>query len=318
MDASVTVSIVTHQSARHVEACLASVESQGPCVREVLLADNGSRDGTLERVRARHPRVRTSALGHNAGYAAAHNRNWAVARGAFFLALNPDVVLGPRYVATLLERFRADPALGAAGGRLLAPGPEPRIDSAGIAYGRGRARFVDRGRGAPRDAYPREEDVLGACVAAALYRSAALDAVAAPGESPFAERLFMYYEDVDLAWRLRGAAWRVRYCPDAEAVHERGGSGAAGAFTEYHLVRNRLWVSLRNATVAEGLRELPGLALFEAAKLFQAVGRPHLRAALRDQMRGVGASLRERRRRRWGPARRLANAAGAVHSEAES
>jgi hypothetical protein len=83
--------------------------------------------------------------------------------------------------------------------------------------------------------------------------------------------------------------------PDAEACHVRGGSGAANAFIEYHLVRNRLWVSLRNASAAELLRELPGLALFETVKAVQALRRPHLRAALRDQWRGVRPSLRERR-----------------------
>ncbi|MEE9606239.1 MAG: glycosyltransferase family 2 protein [Myxococcota bacterium] len=314
MDASVTVSVVTHQSARHVDACLASLESQGPCVREVLLADSGSSDGTLECVRARHPRVRVRSLGRNAGYAAAHNRNWAAASGAFLLALNPDVVLGPGYVPRLLECLQADPGLGAAGGRLLSPGPVPRIDSAGIAYGPARARFVDRGRGSSPERYASEEDVLGACGAAALYRGTALDAVEAPGESPFAERLFMYYEDVDLCWRLRHAGWRVRYCPDAEAVHERGGSGADEAFTEYHLVRNRLWVSLRNATGGEGLRELPGLAAFELVKLVQAIGRPHLRAALRDQLRGVRASLAERRQQKT---RLLGRASPASRVEAQ-
>ena len=107
----------------------------------------------------------------------------------------------------------------------------------------------------------------------------------------------MYYEDVDLAWRLQRAGWRVRYCPDAEATHRRGGSCAAPSFVEYHLVRNRLWVSLRNASPGQLLRELPGLALFEGAKALQAIRRPHLRAALRDQWRGIGASFRERRAR---------------------
>jgi GT2 family glycosyltransferase len=294
---SVSVSVVTYASARHIEACLDAVRAQGPCVGEVLLADNGSRDDTLCRVRARHPEVRVLALGHNAGYAAAHNRNFERARGAFVLALNPDVALHPGYVATLRDRLVRDPGLGAATGRLLTPGPAPRIDSAGIAWDRARTRFVDRGRGAPPDAYAAEEDVFGACGAAALYRRAALAAVGARGETPFAERLFMYYEDVDLGWRLRRAGWRTRYCPQAQATHQRGGSGAAPAFVEYHLVRNRLWVSLRNASGPELLRELPGLALLEGVKLVQSVARPHLRAALRDQLRGVRRSLAERRGR---------------------
>jgi hypothetical protein len=54
-------------------------------------------------------------------------------------------------------------------------------------------------------------------------------------------------------------------------------------------------VSLRNATTGELLRELPGLAAFEAWKALRGVARPHLRRALRDQWRGLGASLAERR-----------------------
>ena len=178
----------------------------------------------------------------------------------------------------------------------MSPGPRPRLDSAGITYDRGRTRFIDRGRGADPRRYGREEDVFGTCGAATLYRRKALASVSAPGESPFAERFFMYYEDVDLAWRLRHAGWRIRFCPGAMAIHQRGGSGADDAFVEYHLVRNRLWVSLRNAAPAELLRELPGIAALEAVKLVQALRRPHLRAALRDQLRGVPASLAERRR----------------------
>lgn len=292
----VSVSVVTYQSAGDIDACLAGIRAQGACVREVLLADNGSTDGTVDFVRARHLDVRILALGRNGGYAAAHNRNFARARGSYLLAINPDVVLHPGYLTELVDHLERDPGLGAAVGRLLAPGPIPRIDSAGVTYGRGRTRFIDRGRGAAPEAFACEQDVFGACGAASLYRSAALDAVSWPGESPFAERFFMYYEDVDLAWRLRRAGWRVRYCPRAEAAHARGGSGANAAFVEYHLVRNRLWVSLRNATWGELLRELPGLAVLEAAKLIQSLARPHLRVALRDQLLGVRASLAERRR----------------------
>ncbi len=296
---SVSVSIVTFRSARHVEACLDSVFAQGRRVGEVLLADNASDDGTVERVRRRHPSVRVDPMGCNAGYAAAHNHNFRRSRGRFFLVLNPDVELRPRFLGALLDALEGDPRIAAVGGRLLAPGTPPTLDSAGIVYDAARTRFVDRGRGEPANRYPCEEDVLGTCGAATLYRRSALSAVCAPGETPFAERLFMYYEDVDLCWRLRRAGGRIRYRPDAVAFHARGGSQADPAFVEYHLVRNRLWVSLRNASGRELLRELPGLALLEGAKVLQAFARPHLRAALWHQLQGVAASLSERRHAAW-------------------
>jgi hypothetical protein len=75
-------------------------------------------------------------------------------------------------------------------------------------------------------------------------------------------------------------------------------------------------VSVRNASAGELLRELPGLALFEGAKLVQSVARPHLRRALRDQLRGLPAALRARRGR---PAGGLARAtAGAADASARA
>ncbi len=291
----VSVSIVTYQNAAHLDACLAALRAQTARVSEVLLADNGSLDGAVARARARHPEVRVLEMGRNAGYAAAHNRNFARSAGEFFLALNPDVVLAPDYLSALLARFAEDPRLASATGLLVQPGVPARVDSAGITYTPTRSRFVDRGHGAPPARFAREADVLGACGAAALYRRAALASVSRSGESPFAERFFMYYEDVDLAWRLRRAGWRARYCPTARARHVRGGSGASAAFVEYHLVRNRLWVSLRNASARELLAELPGMALFAGAKLVQSAWRPHLRAALRAGARGIPISIAERR-----------------------
>ena len=293
---SVSISIVTYQSAPHIAACLAGVRAQGDLVEEVLIADNGSVDDTLERVRADHPQARILELGANRGFASAHNANFAAACGAFVLTLNPDVALAPGYLAELVRCLERNPSLGAATGRLVTPGPRQKIDSAGISYSPGRSRFIDRGHGAPPSLYARDEDVFGACAAAALYRRRAVDEIAQPGETPFAERLFMYYEDVDLTWRLRRAGWGVRYCPGAEACHARGGSGASAAFIEYHLIRNRLWVSLRNASPGELLAELPGVALWFGVKVLQSVVRPHLRTALIDQLRGVPASLAERRR----------------------
>jgi GT2 family glycosyltransferase len=297
---SVTVSVVSFASQALISDCLDAVRTQGAPVREVLIADNASKDGTVELVKSRHPEVSVLPLDRNLGYGAAHNLNFARSREKYFLALNPDVVLQPGFVARLVEILDGDSSLGAATGRLVTPGPEGRIDSAGLSYDRVRTRFTDRGRGELRERFAREEDVFGACGAAALYRRVALEEVSRPGEFPFAERFFMYYEDVDLAWRLGRAGWRTRYVPDAESVHLRGGCSSSSAFIEYHLVRNRLWLSLRNASLSDFLLELPGLALFEGVKLIQASVRPHLRAALIDQLAGVRQSLVERRRAAWG------------------
>lgn len=291
---AITVSVVTYRSRPCIDACLASVRAQGALVSEILLADNGG-DDAASHVRRRHPDVRVIEMGRNAGFAAAHNANFARARDGLFFVLNPDVVLAKGALARLRAALDADSRLGAVQGALLADPRGERLDSAGIAWSAGRTRFVDRGRGEAPERYSRAEDVLGACGAAALYRASALRRVSRPGEAPFAESLFMYYEDVDLALRLRRAGFRTGFVPDALATHARGGSGGGSAFVEYHLVRNRLWVSVRSASAGDLAREMPGLALFEAAKLVQSLWRPHLRRALRDQMLGLPLALAARR-----------------------
>ena len=286
----VSVSIVTHQSRAWITRCLDALDRQGPAVHEVLVLDSASRDGTAELVAARHPEVALDRAAANVGFARGHNRNWSRAQGDALLVLNPDVILRPGAVARLVAVLERSPRVGAVAPRLLAMDAPERIDSAGILRSRGRTRFVDRGRGEPRAAFDEEEVVFGACGAAVLLRREALDAVSRPGETPFAEHFYMYYEDVDLAWRLQRAGFHTRYVPQAEALHVRGGSGGDPAFVEYHLVRNRVWCTARNASAPELVRELPGLLLFEGAKLLQSLRRPHLRRALRDQLTGLPAA----------------------------
>ncbi len=290
----VSVSVVTHQSAPWIDACLDAVAAQA-FVHEVLVVDSASTDDTVARIEARHPRADLDAAATNLGCGAGHNRNWARASGDALLVLNPDVVLAPGALAALALVLDARPEVGAAVPRLVSMSDPTRLDSAGIRWSPGRTRFVDRGRGEPCERFSREQEVFGGCGACLLLRGDAIDAVSRSGERPFAERFFMYYEDVDLAWRLRRAGWATRYVPRAEARHVRGGSGGRDDFVEYHLVRNRLWCSVRNASASEFVRELPGLALFEAAKLAQAARRPHLRRALRDQLHGLPDAWSARR-----------------------
>ena len=226
--------------------------------------------------------------------------NFASAQGEFFLALNPDVRLAPDYLRNLLGAMSRDPGLGAAVGRLLAPGPERLLDSAGIVPTVGRTRFVDRGR---LDAPPRISGRKRMYSArAVLQRSIAAPRCAT--SAPPAKRPSLS----GFSCTTKTSTWRgacaMRTGGHATSLRrrlciERGGSGAGSQFVEYHLVRNRLWLTLRNARGRELLREVPGLAVFQAAKLIQSVRRPHVRAALRDQLRGVRDSLRERAARSW-------------------
>jgi GT2 family glycosyltransferase len=221
----VSVTIVGWNSGADLQRCLDSVAAQTRAVDEVVVVDNASADESAAIARS-HPVV--SALEENRenrGFAGGQNQAIQRSHGDWVLTLNPDVVLGPDFVARLLERA-SEPRVGTLCGKLLRLGEggkrldPPVIDSTGIVFERS-FRHLDRGAG-ERDAgqWEVEGPVFGASGAAALYRREMIDDVSIEGEF-FDELFFAYREDADVAWRAQILGWDARYVPAAVAEHVR-------------------------------------------------------------------------------------------------
>lgn len=85
-------------------------------------------------------------------------------------------------------------------------------------------------------------DVFGFCGGAVALRRSALEDVGG-----FDDRLFLYYEDVDLSWRLRRGGWQIRYAADAVVTHRHAASSGIGTrLFLVHNIRNRVLVTARN------------------------------------------------------------------------
>jgi GT2 family glycosyltransferase len=152
-----------------------------------------------------------------------------------------------------------------------------------------------RGHGAPAAGrHLAREEIFSPCAAAALYRR---DAFLAAGG--FDESFFCYFEDSDLAFRLRLAGHRCLYVPDA-VVHHVGSAlaGYESDFTVYHSQRNLVWAWAKNMPAGLVWRSLPQHLLLNALAVgwYAARGqrRPVL-AAKCDALRGLPRVLRERR-----------------------
>jgi GT2 family glycosyltransferase len=275
---SVTVGIVTWNSAHVIEACVASVRAQRYQPLTLRILDNASTDDTRERVtRITSPEERLGA-DRNLGFSAAHNRLIAASSDEFYLCLNPDVVLTPEFLERIIAAMRRDPRAGSATGKLLrmregddAGGRNGAdvIDSTGIIMAPSQ-RHLDRGADRMDDGrYAREELVFGASGAAAMYRRAMLEDVKTPGGAAgteyFDEDFFAYREDADLAWRAQLLGWNCVYAPDAVARHGRRVTperrAALPAAINYYSVRNRFLLRMKNQTAGHALRFLvPALA----------------------------------------------------------
>ncbi|MBD8538749.1 glycosyltransferase [Frigoribacterium sp. CFBP 8751] len=242
-----TVEIVVVNWKRY-DLTTACIDSLRPEVvdpsRKVTVVDNGSQDGSAERLADEFPWVDLIALSENGGFAAGVNAALARTSADIVVLLNNDALATPGFVDHLIEPFHGDPELGATTARLLLleeDGTSRLTNSTGnvldaSANGGDRDWLVPD----PTDSPP---DVFGFCGGACALRTRAVTDVGLLDES-----LFMYYEDTDLSWRLRRKGWTIRYVRDAIALHRHASS--SGADSELFVVtntRNRLVVALRHA-----------------------------------------------------------------------
>ena len=270
--------IVNFNSGSLLGPALDGLASQS--VTSTVVVDNASHDLSWQDALGR-PEVHLHRLPTNRGFAAAVNYALAATSEPYALLLNADVEMEPGYVDRLAAALDASPRVAGATGTLVLP--NGLIDSTGITLTTARVAF-DRGRGAPPSDAPGADDPFGVSGAAALIRRDALVQVGG-----LWEELFMYWEDTEVAWRLRRAGWRFAHVPEARAVHARGSDAADPTFVEAAdfggrlaaIARNEGWLGLVHpqsvvATAVSGAR----LAARHRAALRTSRPRDRIRAGL--------------------------------------
>ncbi len=234
--------IPTLGKSSHLEACLRALRVEGEPI-EIIVVDQGERPVDLP------PGLADQILrpGRNLGFAAGTNLGIAAvsADAAPFVAtVNDDAIVEPGWLAVLLAALDADPRLAAAQGANLRLDRPEILDGLGIAWNR-RWQAVQIGAGEPapgREELPRP--VFGVSATAALYRRSALEAVRLGPNEFFDSNLGSYYEDVDLAARLKRAGFRALMLPAARARHAGSTTGGAErwrlVYGNRHLVLARM------------------------------------------------------------------------------
>ena len=222
-----------------------------PFASEVLVLDNGSRDGSAEAAAA-HPAVdETIALGERRGKGANDSELLRRARGRFCLLLNEDSELRPGATLALWAALRDRPRAACAGARLLRPDgrrqasawrfPGPWTALAGALFLHRLATVQSRGE--------RIRTVDWCQSAALLVRREAA------AEVGFLDPAFFVYSDeVDFARRLRDAGWLSVYVPGAEAIHhEQLATAAVPERRIVEMARNRDLYMRKHHTAAAAL-----------------------------------------------------------------
>ena len=236
----VRVVVIDHDGGPLTERCIESLRRtlwEGDL--ELVLVDNAS---TVP-LATTWPDVRIVRSERNLGFAGGANAGIGNVDDVDAVALvNNDAVVDPDWLQPLVRALDADPSVGAASPKIRFLGRNV-INNVGTVlrpdwYG------IDRGFDEPDDGrFDSEEDIEAWCGGAVLLRSECLRE-----SGLFDERLFLYYEDMELSLRGSELGWRFRYVPTSVVEHEHSATAITGSdFAEFYKERNRLLVVARHA-----------------------------------------------------------------------
>jgi N-acetylglucosaminyl-diphospho-decaprenol L-rhamnosyltransferase len=232
----VTVTLVLHNSANHLDGCLASLRSEaGTVAIELVAVDNSTPDDSVEILQREMPGATLITSERNVGFAAGCNLAWPEVRGRYWLLLNPDVELEPGALEKLVRWMDDHPRVGAGSPWFREPGLDapinpgrafPSISTALLELSRlhrllgsgVRGRLLQGSYLHARDAgeAPMADWIPGTAM---IVRS---EAVRDAG--PLNEAFFVYGEDLEFCWRLRRCGWEIRTSPAAAVLHHESSS----------------------------------------------------------------------------------------------
>lgn len=263
---AVSVLVINYLSADLLDQCLSALSKSTTVSYECIVVNNGSPDLELtEKVAAKH-NAKLILNQENRGYACAVNQAAAHAQADILLLVNPDVVVSPGAIDSLMARLLSNPDIGVVGARLhgstgqlsSAGGPEPapfpliRYKLSRVGARSGRRLTLAHGRSPLKvvSLTPRPiQWVSGAlmCTSASVWQEV----------QGFDERFFLYFEDVDYCRRVRNMGKEVWFEPMAQATHLGGGSqrseGALEAATCHYFDGLRYYVRKHHGLVNEFL-----------------------------------------------------------------
>jgi GT2 family glycosyltransferase len=272
MDGAGTVSavLIGYEGSPEVLAqAVRSLRGQTLAPAQIICVDQ-SADARFQRMLAGCDRVQIIRSEENLGYPTACNLAATVANSEYVLFMNPDARADPHCVEQLVLALTERQYAVIAGAQVLLP-DRSHVNAGDNVLHLSGLSWAGRYGLPPEQGPPRSAAVVSG--AALLVRRSAFEALGG-----YTERFFMYYDDVDLAWRARLRGWEVLFCPGADVVHEYQFS--KGSYKWLYLERNRWWCLLAHLESRTLLALAPLLVLVELAIWARAVREAWLPAKL--------------------------------------
>jgi len=242
----VRIAIVTFNSGKHTQICLDALAAQSEKGFEVVIVDNGSTDGAIERLNLPDDRFTLKISEANIGFAGGSNLGLANAQTPFLMTINPDTSLAPDCLFQLLGGTRDFPGVVMFSPVLFKSDAMKLLDGAGDSlsiFGLAWRNGADKLETDFKKQLSQPIEVFSPTGAAALYRREVFE-----NAGGFDSGFFCYLEDVDLALRLRAVGGKCMLIPGAKGVHLAGhSSDLLPGFALHQSVINNLNMIIKSA-----------------------------------------------------------------------
>jgi GT2 family glycosyltransferase len=224
-----SIIIISWNVRKELLDCIGSIRNNPPsCHFEIIVVDNASIDDTIEAVKSNFPEVELIINETNRGFAVANNLGIQKTRGQYILFLNPDTIVHPHSLDILINFMDKNKDAGVCGPKLLnfdgslqeSIREFPTFRAALHRHTAFRYLYIFKWmykKWAMKEHDDKQMDVDQVMGAALMTRKSIIEQV-----GPMDEQFFMYYEEVDLCYRIKTAGWHIVYVPESEITHIGG------------------------------------------------------------------------------------------------
>jgi len=255
--------VLTWENYDEASECLDSLESVDYPNYRVIVVDNGSGDGSVERLQQEYGWCEFVCNDRNLGVTRGNNAGieHALECGVdYVLLLNDDTIVTKDFLTPLVETAEREDQVAVVGGtNYYASSGEIHNVGAEFSTLLGGCTFLHE---EPKDTEPYEVDYVPTCLAL-------IDRDFIVEQDVLSEEYFLGMEDVDLAWEARRSGRRVMVAPDSEIYHRLGSTSTRTPFTVYHRKRNRLQFASRHLSPPARVAFLVSFYLLTAASCWR-------------------------------------------------
>jgi GT2 family glycosyltransferase len=243
----VSIIVLNYNGTRYIKRCVETVLKSEYDNFELVIVDNNSADNSLDIVKDEFhdDRLKLIRNNKNVGFASGNNLGVNYARGKYFVLLNVDTEVHPKWLGELVDVMESDLTIGAAQAKLLSLDDKSLFDSAGDYLDFYGYSFRRGGDWLEKDSgqYDTIQDIFSARGAAVITRREIVKRIGL-----FDDDYFLAFEDIDFCWRVKLYGKRIAFVPSSIVYHKGAGisSTISDSIKNMHGTKNIIMTMIKN------------------------------------------------------------------------